>query len=141
MRGLLLLLLPGSFAFRRVFPFRVPSWLADVKEYADSTTKEKKPKERTSIARYNDDPFLTNQWNISISSSFNSTTMRYLFQIQEEIVSFWTKLEQKWLSWTMQVTSKVERDISTTSKTTDYIVRNIDKQKNYFVSAMVGMTK
>lgn len=67
--------------------------------------------------------------------------MRYLFQIQEEIVSFWTKLEQKWLSWTMQVTSKVERDISTTSKTTDYIVRNIDKQKNYFVSAMVGMTK
>ena len=115
--------------------------LKDLKEYVESPATKPKSKEPSSIARYSDEPFPTNQWNISLQSSFNSTTLRYLFQIQEEIVSFWTKLEQKWISWTMQVSSKVERDISTTAKTTDYIVRKIDKEANNIMSAMAGITR
>lgn len=76
-----------------------------------------------------------------LSDSFNSTTLRYLIDIQQEFVSFWAKLEQTILSWGMVVSAKVERDIRTTGLAGEYVSRRVVKDTEALTKGVVSISR
>ena len=60
-----------------------------------------------------------------------------LYTIQDEITSFWIKIEKQLNSFSVIVSSKVERDIRTTLSIGDYVTRKISKDtENIFTSGV-----
>lgn len=84
-----------------------------------SSAKQKKKKEEGSLMKF--DERIT-AWKLS--DSFNSSTLRILFDIKEEVESFWLKFENQIESFKLIVVSKVERDIRTTLGAGDFVTRS-----------------
>lgn len=89
----------------------------------NNSSTYRKSKYKPSMIKYEEE--LIKPWQLS--DSVNSTTLRLLFNLQEEITNFWFKLEQQWSSWSIMITSKVERDIRVTLGASDYVTRKVTK--------------
>jgi hypothetical protein len=83
----------------------------------------------------------SNLWNESIANSFNSSTLRVLFGLQQEVTSFFVRIEQAFTSFAVKITSKVERDIKVTSKASDYISRKIDRDVTAVSQSITEFTR
>ena len=83
----------------------------------------RKPKYKSSMIKYEEE--LSKPWQLS--DSVNSTTLKLLFNLQEEISNIWFKVEQQFSSWSFMITSKVERDIRMTLSASDYVTRRVTK--------------
>lgn len=60
-----------------------------------------------------------------------------LYTIKDEITSFWMKIEKQLNSFSVIVSSKLERDIRTTLSIGDYVTRKISKDtENIFTSGV-----
>lgn len=121
-------------------PYCHSTALKAVEKGDEKRTVRNKPK-YSDIMKYNDDVVIP-KWKLSDSlGSFNSTTMRALFDITEEVSNNWAKVERTFASWIMIVTSKVERDIKTTFKSTEFISRKVTKERNNFISGVTLISK
>lgn len=106
----------------------------------EKRTVKTKPK-YSDMMRYNDDVIIP-KWKLSDSiGSFNSTTMRALFDLKDEVSNNWAKVERTFASWVMVFTSKVERDIKTTFKSSEFISRKVTKETSNFISGVTLISK
>ena len=76
-----------------------------------------------------------------LSDSFNSTTLKFMFDIQDRVNSGWAKVEQTFASWVVIVTSKVERDIKTTFRTGEVITRTVSKRTEQVLSSVMEVSR
>ena len=99
--------------------------------------KEKEP-EITDMVMYNKYDNIA-PWKLS--DSFNSTTLKFMFEIQDQVNSGWAKIEQTFASWVVIVTSKVERDIKTTFRTGEVISRTVTKSTEQVLSSVMEVSR
>lgn len=72
-----------------------------------------------------------------IMATYFYTLNAMLYTIKDEITSFWMKIEKQLNSFSVIVSSKLERDIRTTLSIGDYVTRKISKDtENIFTSGV-----
>lgn len=103
----------------------------------NNSSTYRKSKYKPSMIKYEEE--LIKPWQLS--DSVNSTTLRLLFNLQEEITNFWFKVEQQWSSWSIMITSKVERDIRVTLGASDYVTRKVTKDTEKLFTGALELQK
>lgn len=108
----------SSPALRNLAPNPNPRQFTPLQVAKGSSRKE-------SISLYNENLNLNTQFNITNAfGSFNSTTMRALFSLSNDMNSFWMRIENAFVTLSLRFASKVERDVSTTTKVMPIIASN-----------------
>jgi len=94
----------------------------------------------TSMSLYREEESFNKPWQLSDTLGLNSTTLRFLFNIRDEVGSFWAKFEAQATRFRLIVVSKVERDLRTVGLTSDYVARRASKETERIVSTIVSST-
>ena len=108
------------------------------------TIKSKVGKKKEKVPEITDMVMFNKYDNIApwkLSDSFNSTTLKFMFEIQDQVNSGWAKIEQTFASWVVIVTSKVERDIKTTFRTGEVISRTVTKSTEQVLSSVMEASR
>ena len=94
------------------------------------------------LSMYNEEfvqPFSPN--SILFANSFNSTTIRILLQITDEISSIWTALEKRFEGFRLVIASKVEMDLRTVDFAGNYAKRRFSKDLGRIASGIDTISK
>jgi predicted oxidoreductase (fatty acid repression mutant protein) len=75
----------------------------------------------------------TSESSWKLADSFNSTTIRYLLNLGQEVSQLWSAVDRAISYWIVAATSKVERDIKLTAAAAEFVVRRVGADRRRLV--------